>query len=61
MVITKKERSTIEVIREKLIGKRFINKELRLQILSQFLMYEEEKYDFAISKSTSILSKLVID
>lgn len=24
-------------------------------------MYEEEKYDFAISKSTDILSKLVTD
>lgn len=61
MVITKKERSTIEAIREKFIGKKFTNKELRLQILSQFLMYEKERYDFTISKFISILSKLVIN
>lgn len=51
----------IEKIRERFIGKGFINEELRLQILIQSLMYEKKKYDFAINKFTDILSKLVVN
>lgn len=49
------------MIREKPIGKRFINKKLKPQIFIQSLMYEEAKYDFTISESTGILSKLATD
>ncbi len=60
-VIAKKEKLTIESIRERLIGKGFTNKELRSQILIQSLMHDEEKYDLVMSKSVGILSKLVAD
>lgn len=58
-MIAKKKRPTIELIRKKLIEKKFTNEKLRPQILIHFLIYNEEKYDFAINKSAGILSKLV--
>lgn len=58
MIIGRKK-PTIELIREKLIEKEFMNEELRPQILIYSLMYDEEKYDLAMSKSAGILSKLV--
>lgn len=56
-----KKKPTIEAIREKLIIKRFTIEEFRPQILIQFLIHNEEKYDFIINKSVDILSKLVAD
>lgn len=60
-VITERERPTIKSIRGKLIEKWLTNEELRPQILIQSLIYDEEKYDFTMSKSAGILSKLVAD
>lgn len=48
-------------IEEILIKKRFINIQLKLYILINNLIYNPEKYNFAISKSIEILSKLVFD
>ncbi len=38
-----------------------MNEQLRPQILIQSLIHDEENYDLAMSKSISILSKLVAD
>lgn len=58
-VIAKKKRPIIESIRERLIVKRFTNKELRLQIFILSLMHYEEKYNLTMNKSANILSKLI--
>lgn len=60
-VIAGRKKPTIKSIRWRLIEKKFTNKELRPQILFHFLMHDKEKYNLAMSKSASILSKLITD
>lgn len=54
-----KKKPTIESIRENLIIKGFTNEELKSQILIYSLMHDDENYDLVISKSASILFKLI--
>ena len=57
--ITGREKPTIKSIRGNLLKKAFLNAQLKPQIIINILMYDEEKYDLAMSKAVGILSKIV--
>ncbi len=60
-VMAKRERPTLDSIREKLMEKGFTEAQLTSQILIHTMIRDEEKYDLVMSKATGILSKIVSD